>query len=437
MSLKILLVEDEPALLVTLAEALTDAGHEVTRAATGTAGAALLRDRSFDLLVTDIRLPGVDGCALAGMAHDRPVPVPVVLMTAFGQVDQAVAMMKRGALDYLSKPIDEAALVGIAHRIARARTSGGAAAGMPVAQAPRMVEALRLAAQVAASPASVLLTGETGVGKEVIARFIHRTSPRASAPFIGANCASIPPSLIEAELFGHTRGAYTGAQGARLGWVRSADKGTLLLDEVGELSPAAQASLLRVLEERAVQPVGADKPIPVDFRLIAATHRDLDAEQERGAFRSDLYYRLCAFEIRIPPLRERLEDLAPLIQWFLNAMPAGTAPSRITPAAADVLAAYPWPGNVRELRNSVEHACILAGTQDIQVIHLPRRIQARVPSSEPLALRHAIERVEEQHIRRALALSSGGRQRAADMLAISRKHLWELMKRYGIEAPEA
>lgn len=435
MSLRILLVEDEPALLLTLSEALTDAGHRVTRCPTGTQAAARLREGPYDLLVSDIRLPGVDGCSLAELALDRVPPIPVVLMTAFGQVNQAVAMMKRGALDYLTKPVDEVALVALVHRLARAsRIAAIPASELPVAQAPAMAEALRLAGQVATSSASVLLTGETGSGKEVLARYIHRVSPRSAGPFVGANCASIPRDLIEAELFGHTRGAYTGAREARVGWIRSANKGTLLLDEVGELSPAAQASLLRVLEERTVQPVGADRGIQVDFRLIGATNRDLEAEQEGGVFRSDLYYRLCGFEIRIPPLRERAEDLMPLVHIFLAAMPAGTAPVRVSPEAVEVLAAYPWPGNVRELRNAVEHACILAGNNDIHVRHLPRRVQARVPSSEPLALRHAIERVEAEHIRRALSLSGGGRQRTADMLAISRKHLWELMKRYGIEA---
>lgn len=434
MSHRILLVEDEPALLLTLGDALTEVGHHVTRCATGTRAASFLEEGAFDVLITDIRLPGMDGVSLAGLALERTPPIPVILMTAFGQIDQAVAMIKRGASDYLTKPVDEAALVRLVDRVARARAVESiASSDLPVAASPRMAEVLRLARQVAASSTSVLLTGETGVGKEVIARYIHRVSPRTRGPFIGANCAAIPRDLLEAELFGHTRGAYTGARDARIGWIRSAEKGTLLLDEVGELSAAAQASLLRVLEERAVLPVGADRPIPVDFRLIGATHRDLDAEQERGAFRSDLYFRLCGFDIHIPPLRDRVEDIPMLVRRFLAAMPSGSAPGDVSSEAVEVLAAYSWPGNVRELRNAVEHACILAGTDEIRVNHIPPRIRARVPASEPLALRHAIERVEAEHIRRALALAGGARQRAADMLAISRKHLWELMKRYGIE----
>lgn len=432
--LRILLVEDEPALLLTLAEALREAGHEVIRSASGSEAEALLRDARFDMLVTDIRLPGVDGCVLADAALRASPPVAVVLMTAYGQVQQAVAMMKRGVLDYLTKPVNEEELVRIVGRVALSRRIAvGARGDDPVAQSPTMLEVLRVARQVAGSNASLLLTGETGTGKEVVARYVHRVSARSGAAFVGANCASIPRDLLEAELFGHTRGAFTGARDVRVGWVRSANHGTLLLDEVGELTPSAQATLLRVLEERAVQPVGADRPVPVDFRLIGATNRDLDRDQREGRFRSDLYYRLAGFEIRLPPLRERIEDIPLLAARFLAGLPAGTAPTGLSDEALAVLAAYPWPGNVRELRNTIEHAAILTGAGEIRTAHLPARVRTAVPASEPFALRHVIERVEAEHIRRALAIAGGARQRAADLLGISRKHLWELMKRYSIE----
>lgn len=431
MSLRILLVEDEPALLLTLSDALRDAGHSVVASASGTQAAASLRQGGIDLLVTDIRLPGMDGCDLANLAIEQIPAVPVVMMTAFGRVDQAVGMMKRGVLDYLTKPVSEAALIRIADAVARA-AERGAGPDAPIAVSASMSAVLRMARQVAASPSSVLITGETGVGKEVVARYLHRVSPRAGGAFVAANCGSIPADLVEAELFGHTRGAYTGARDARLGWIRAADRGTLMLDEIGELSPSAQASLLRALEERAVLPIGADRPIPVDFRLVAATHRDLDAAQAAGQFRRDLFFRISAFELAIPPLRDRVEDIPPLVHRFVAALDRSCV---VTDEAMATLLAYPWPGNVRELRNAVEHALILAEGNEVGPHHLPARVRARVPSDEPFALRQVLERVEAEHVRRALVLTEGRRQRAAELLGISRKHLWELMRRHGIDAP--
>ncbi len=431
MPLDVLLVEDEPTLLATLGDALEDAGHAVTRRDDGDAAAAALRRQRFDLLVTDVRLPGTDGYALARQALASPPPAPdVVLMTAYGEVAAAVEMLKLGVRDYLLKPFEEDALVALAAHLETLR--GGRDLAAPVARSAEMQQVLGLARRVARTDVSVLLTGETGVGKEVVARVVHASSRRAAGPFVAVNCAAIPRELIESELFGHVRGAFTGAVANREGWVRAAEGGTLFLDEIGELSPEVQARLLRVLETREVAPVGTERRQPVDFRLVAATHRDL--RDPAGGFRPDLLYRVAAFEIRIPPLRERPADIPALAAHFLGALRGRfeEVPREVTPEAQAALASHPWPGNVRELRNAIEHAAVMAGAAPIRPDHLPPSIRDPGGEAAGLDLRAALGRVEAEQVRRALAVSGGHRSRAAALLGISRKHLWELMRRHGI-----
>ncbi len=430
MPLDILLVEDEPTLLLTLGDALEDAGHSVTRSARGDEASRLLGERGFDLLVTDIRLPSSDGHTLARQALATRPRTEVILMTAFADVEQAVALMRAGATDYLCKPFHEDTLLARVREIEERLVPALREGAEPVAESPAMRALLRLARRVARADVPVVLTGETGVGKEVIARFLHACSTRAAGPFLPANCAAIPAELVESELFGHERGAFTGASQSRQGWMRAANGGTLFLDEVGELSLDAQARLLRALETGTFMPVGADRAVTVNLRLIAATNRDLHAAAESGRFRKDLLYRLETFELAIPPLRGRPEDIVPLARHFAARAPTdGEGPLTLSAATRSLLVAHAWPGNVRELKNAVEHAAVLAGSGAIEPEHLPPRVRAVASGGDPMDLRAALRRAEDEQVRRALAATEGRKAEAADLLGISRKHLWELIRR--------
>jgi two-component system, NtrC family, response regulator AtoC len=437
MSLDILLVEDEPTLLQILGDVLEDAGHRVVRQSRGDEAATLVRADVFDLLVSDIRLPGLDGTKLAQRFLDEAPGTQVILMTAFAEIQQAVEMLKGGVRDYLTKPFDEADLVRRVGELDQEIAARPAPSDGVVARSPGMKRVLRLCRRVARTDVAVLITGETGCGKEVVAQRIHAWSHRSKGPFVAANCAAIPAELLESELFGHVKGSFTGATTDRKGWIRAAEGGSLLLDEVGELSPAAQAKLLRVLETREVTPVGSDRPQPVSFRLLSATHRSLESEVREGRFREDLLYRLGGFEIAVQPLRERPEDIAPLAMRFLRGLEdrLDEVPPAITAPVLAGLVAWPWPGNARELRNVVEYAAILAGSERIRCGHLPPKFGGRCedPRDEAgLDLRLAVDRLQERQIRRALAVAEGRRARTAELLGISRKHLWELMKRHGL-----
>ena len=437
MSIDILLVEDEPTLLQILGDTLEDAGHRVVRQARGDEAAALVRADVFDLLISDIRLPGLDSTKLARRFLDEAPGTQVILMTAFAEIQQAVEMLKGGVRDYLTKPFDEDELVRRVGELEQEIAARPAPSEEVVARSPSMKRVLQLSRRVARTDVAVLITGETGTGKEVVAHRIHAWSHRSKGPFIAANCAAIPAELLESELFGHVKGSFTGATADRKGWIRAAEGGTLLLDEIGELSPAAQAKLLRVLETREVTPVGSDRPQPISFRLLSATHRSLEAEVREGRFREDLLYRLGGFEIAIQPLRERPEDIAPLAMRFLRELGdrLDEVPAAITAPVLAGLVAWPWPGNARELRNVVEYAAILAGSDRIRCGHLPPKFGGRCedPRDEAgLDLRLAVDRLQERQIRRALAVAEGRRARTAELLGISRKHLWELMKRHGL-----
>lgn len=359
MAIKVLLVEDDRALREALADTLVLAGHDY--AAVGSAEEALqaVGREAFSLVVSDVNMPGMDGHQLLALLRARQPLLPVLLMTAHGAVERAVDAMRQGAADYLVKPFEPKALLDL---VARHALGSLAVEGEgPVAIEPASAQLLELAARVARSDSTVLISGESGTGKEVLARYIHQQSRRASEPFIAINCAAIPDNMLEATLFGHEKGSFTGAIAAQAGKFEQADGGTILLDEISEMPMGLQAKLLRVLQEREVERVGARKPISLDIRVVATTNRDLAGEVAAGRFREDLYYRLSVFPLAWRPLRERTADILPLAERLLNkhVNKMKHAAARLSAEARACLIAYPWPGNVRELDNAIQRALIL------------------------------------------------------------------------------
>ena len=358
MAIKVLLVEDDRALREALADTLLLGGHDYC--AVGSAEEALERaaQEPFNLVVSDVNMPGMDGHQLLSALRVRHPQLPVLLMTAHGAVERAVDAMRQGAADYLVKPFEPRALLDLVERHA---LGGLDSCEGPVAFEPASAQLLELAARVARSDSTVLISGESGTGKEVLARYIHQHSRRASQPFIAINCAAIPDNMLEATLFGHEKGSFTGAIAAQAGKFEQADGGTLLLDEISEMPLGLQAKLLRVLQEREVERVGARKPISLDIRVVATTNRDLAGEVAAGRFREDLFYRLSVFPLAWRPLRERTADILPLAERLLakhvNKMKHAAA--KLSPEAQACLTAYPWPGNVRELDNAIQRALIL------------------------------------------------------------------------------
>ena len=441
----ILVVDDEPNVRKVLGAMLEQAGYLTTRAATGDEALGLVRAQDPDLVITDLKMPGMDGLDLLRRLKEGFPEIPVILLTAHGTVEAAVEAMKQGALDFLAKPFDKTRVLeivakglGQAER-ARAEFQGPLAGGAPcdiVGQTPGIEAVRRLIERVAPSPSTVLITGETGTGKELVAEALHRLSPRAPAPFIKINCGALPEALVEAELFGHERGAFTGAAQARPGRFELAHGGTLFLDEIGELPPAVQVKLLRVLQDGMVDRIGASQPRQVDVRLLAATHRDLQAEVERGRFRQDLLFRIRVIEIPVPPLRERLDDLPLLVEFFLDkqARRLGTARPPIGAEALSALRARTWPGNVRELENAVERAILLArgpalGSEDFG---LEATAGAAAPAGLKTASRQAAATAERRLIRAALEATGGNVTRAASRLGLSRRGLQLKLKDLGL-----
>jgi DNA-binding NtrC family response regulator len=425
---QILLAEDDAALRRMLRRILEEAGYEVTAVEDGLAAMARLQ-RPFDLVITDLRMPGADGLQVLEFAHRRWPSVPVIVVTAFGSIPGAVDAMRLGAFDYLSKPLPTPA--SLREVVARA-LGPGAQPGAPqlVAQDPAMQRVVESALKVAPRETTVLLLGESGTGKEVIARLLHQNSPRATGPFVAVNCAALSPGLLESELFGHEKGSFTGAVARHEGKFEQADKGTLLLDEVGETSAALQSKLLRVLQERTFERVGGERPIQVDVRLVAATNRDLQQAVRAGQFREDLYYRLAVFPIEIPPLRQRPQDLAPLAEHFLHLLtrgPSRTAPE-LTTEGRRALQAYDWPGNVRELQNVIERALILSAGQPItaEMLGLP------AAGGQPVDQAGTLREMEKRAILAALQAEGGNRRRAAKRLGIALRTLQYKIKEYGV-----
>ncbi len=435
----VLVIDDEAHLRGLLARLLEDEGHMVYEAGSGEEALALLEKRAVHLVVTDLRMPGMDGMEVVRHVKRTAPETQVVVLTAFGTVDSAVEAMKLGAVDYLTKPLsdlDEFRLVVAKALEGRYLADAAAAASrgstIPVARDPAMLRVLELAKAVAPQDTTVLITGESGTGKEVVARVIHEGSPRRRRPMVAVNCAALTETLLDSELFGHERGAFTGATERRRGRFELADGSTLFLDEVGEMSPGLQAKLLRVIQEREFTRVGGTKVIGVDVRVIAATNRDLLEEVKAGRFRNDLYYRLNVFPIHIPPLRERPRDIIPLAESFLERAVQRTGkPIRgISPEASEALLAYPWPGNVRELMNVIERAVILEQATSLSRANLLLGEANGAEEVDELPLN--IRDLEKMAVTRALERTGGNRKEAAKLLGIGLRTLQYRIKEYGL-----
>lgn len=424
---RILIAEDDPGLRALLSEILQSAGHVVHAVADGLAALAALD--TADLVLTDLQMPGADGMTVLRAATARAAPPPVIMLTAFGSVQTAVNAMRAGAYDFMTKPLqDPDALREVVRQALAAKPSPTTRPDdSAIVQAdPATASLFNTLRLVAARDTTVLLTGESGVGKEVAARYVHDQSPRRDGPFIAVNCGAIPIELFESQLFGHVRGAFTGAHAHRAGLFEEANGGTLLLDEVGELTQDAQVKLLRVLEARRFTPVGESRSRAANVRIIAATLRDLEADMRGGRFRQDLYYRLSVFPICVPALRARPGDILPLAQAALQGLGERTT---IGIAAARALTAYDWPGNARELRNVMERAAILANGRPIDVEHLGLSTTTPAPqASAPGA--DTLKDMERTAIVEALAAEGGNRRRAAKRLGVALRTLQYKLKRY-------
>ena len=437
--LPILVVEDDLALREALVDMLELAGVAVRVAGDGEEALAVLRREPVGLVLSDAQMQPMDGYRLFFEMRQRRLQVPFMLMTAHGAIDRAVDLLRAGACHYLTKPFEPSTLLVEVekHRLKLPEVPESDDGQQPVAHSPVMRELLKMARKVAASEATVLITGESGVGKEVMARFLHANSPRANHPFVAVNCAAIPESLFESVLFGHEKGAFTGALSSHAGKFEQAQGGTLLLDEISEMSAAMQAKLLRVIQEREVERVGGQRPVRLHVRFLATTNRDLAAEVAAGRFRADLYYRIHVFEMNIPPLRQRREDILPLACNYLKRHDKSLnfKDFVITDAAAAKLTAHDWPGNIRELENVLQRAEILAeaGVVDADCLHwsgslIPLSCQGVLHSGDVLPV-HVPEQpvdmksLEKQHIVETLRTVGGVRRLAAERLGISERTL--------------
>jgi DNA-binding NtrC family response regulator len=447
----ILVVEDDAAMRDLLVEELGEASFRVEAAAGGRGGVDRVKQGGIDVVVSDLRMPDLDGFDLLRDIKATEASPHVIVVTAFGSIDTAIKAVKLGAYDYITKPFDVDALIlavekalaerGLRREIARLRREVARPYGLEniVGKSAAMQEVFALVTRLHGSIASVLITGESGTGKELIARAIHFHSPRARKPFVGVNLAAIPETLIESELFGYKRGAFTDARTDHPGLFVEADGGTIFLDEIGELPPPLQAKLLRVLQERELRPLGATRSDKIDVRVIAATNRDLEARMREGLFREDLYYRLNVIHIALPPLRSRMEDILPLADHFLaltrrrTGIGDGLRARLFTPPAAKALLGYHWPGNVRELENVVERAVALCETEGIGLDDLPAQVrERRAPDilAGALARGLTLADLEREYIERVLAAEAGNKTRAAQRLGLDRKTLYRKLEEY-------
>jgi two-component system, NtrC family, response regulator AtoC len=442
MARKILVVDDDPKILESLCEALTEDGGVVRTAESASAALSAVAEDPPDLVISDVRMPDTDGLELLRLLRERSHNVDVILMTAFDDMSTVVAAMREGAFEFLVKPLDLHELRHLLdkvfedRRIRRsgrrpAQPEGSSRSDELIGRHPRMIEIYKQVGKLARSRASVLIRGETGTGKELIARAIHFSSDEAGEPFVPVNCTALPEALLESELFGHVKGAFTGAVERRQSRFALAGKGTICLDEIGDTSLEFQAKLLRVLQEREFYPVGAERPERTEARVVAATHRDLEKLMGTDRFRSDLYYRLQVVEIMVPPLRDRLTDL-PLLADHLVQRTAGRlrrSPPALSPEALEILTAHHWPGNVRELENCLQRAVVLSTGGVIRPEHI-----SIGPGAEGQAEGSGtLEEVERAHLARVYHSTEGHKSRTADLLGISRPRLDRLLRKHGLE----
>jgi two-component system response regulator HydG len=448
---RVLLVDDDAPLRETLALSLGKRGFSVADRKGGAEALAAIAAEDWDVVVADLNMPGIDGIELCERVVGLRPDIPVIVLTAFGSMETAVAAIRVGAYDFLAKPIAIDSL-----EIAVRRAANHRALHEQVARLKREVrgpanddailgdsqpirELLDVLGRLADSDASVMVTGESGVGKEIVSRAIHAKSPRARGPFVAINCAAMPEALLESELFGHARGAFTDAREAHVGLFQQANGGTVFLDEIGDMPIGLQPKLLRVLEQRTVRPVGARHEVPIDVRVVSATNRDLEEAMEQGLFREDLYFRLNVVALPVPPLRARGTDVLTLAAHFVRdiARRGGRAVTGLTPAAAERLLSYSWPGNVRELKNAMERGVALARFDQIGVEDLPERIRAYKPSHVVVAAEDPselvpLEEVERRYVGRVLEAVAGNKTAAAKILGIERKRLYRMIERHGL-----
>jgi DNA-binding NtrC family response regulator len=438
----VLIVDDDAAMRDALAEAVRDLGHDARLAASGETALEMLDREVVSAVLLDLRMPGMDGLEVLRRIRARPHRPSVTVLTAHATATNTIEAMRLGAFDHLTKPIGRDDLARVLTRMLASIAGPRASRSEPgreglIGSSETMRTVQKTIGMLADSDATVLITGETGTGKELVARAIHGHGHRSGGPFIAVNCAAIPDELLESELFGHVRGAFTGAVSDRTGAFRQAEHGTLLLDEIGDMDAAMQAKILRALQERVVTPVGG-KSVPVDVRVIAATHRDLTQRVRDGSFREDLFYRLHVVPIHLPPLRERIADIVPLAEHFLGRAGAGM---RLSADGAARLIRHAWHGNVRELKNALERAAVLVRGDFISAADLSFLEEGSAAQSDSLDwpnedLPTALARLEEMLVRRALARSAGNRTEAARILNINRQLLYAKMKRYGLDVSE-
>ena len=447
---RVLVVDDDPEMVALVERGLTRRGLEVVTATSGDAGFRALVQEDVQVVVTDLNMAGMSGLALTERVVANRPGLPVIVLTAFGSMAAAVGAIRAGAYDFIAKPVELDALALAVERAGRhrrlteelvrlRRQVGGERDAELLGQSAAMREVFDLIARVAATDASVLITGESGTGKELVARALHRQSKRAAGPLVAINCAAMPETLLESELFGHVKGAFTDARGSRPGLFVQATGGTLFLDEIGEMPAGLQAKLLRALQERRVRPLGGEAEIAFDARLITATNRDLERAIEAHGFREDLFYRINVVHLPLPPLRARGGDVLLLAQRLLTDTAArfGKPVAGFTPAAAERLSSYDWPGNVRELGNAIERAVALARFDNLTVEDLPERIRSYTPSAvviaggDPTEL-VSLEEVERRYILHVLHAAGGNRTVASSILGLDRKTLYRRLKAYGL-----
>ena len=466
---KILLIEDDPGIVMTLRRVLTEEGHQVQVETRGDNGLKGARGEAFDVVITDMKLPGLSGLDLVRELHGVQPRLPIILITAHGTTETAIEATKAGAYDYLLKPFEIPELIELVEKAVASRRLmtepvdlgvPGEARDALVGNSRLMQSIYKEVGRIASKPVNVLIRGETGTGKELIARAIYQHSDRARAPFIAINCSAIPETLLESELFGHERGAFTGAEIRRIGRFEQADRGTIFLDEIGDMTPGTQIKLLRVLQEKCLQPLGGKETIPVDVRVIAATHRDLEQAIRSKQFREDLYYRLSVVVISLPPLRERKEDIPELARFFLRKYAAelGAENPSIQTEALDSLQVENWPGNVRELENAVRKVLLLAQGYTINVDHVRAALARGTPHTEASrqTLREHVDHLlsaaqrgelkdahalllraaEREIFTRAIELAHGNQAKAARWVGVSRLTMREKLIQFGLHPRE-